>query len=310
MVQGSMREPYEITITIPPLKPALWDTIRAQAVLQLDSLADLLTGRFPEGLKEVFFAQGQGLFPEPTELDLDCSCPDYTDCCKHVAAILYGIGRRLDAAPDLFFVLRQVSTEELIKQTVKATAAALVKKGDVAAATEVLPDSDLAGVFGITMDESAPPPAAPPAAGKPAAKAASVKAASKTPPPPMRKAKAKAKTAAKVAKAAPRPATKGKTSAAKPAAPPTKTAAKAKGAKAKTKAPPTPAEPLPAGKPRPGEMVHQLMDVVRHLRADLTAPTIAKYFPDWTAQQIVGTLARSSHAGLLKRVAPSTFRVS
>ena len=56
----------------------------------------------------------EGLFPEPRELALDCSCPDSAGVCKHIAAVLYGVGIRLDARPELFFDLRQVDQAELI----------------------------------------------------------------------------------------------------------------------------------------------------------------------------------------------------
>ena len=58
--------------------------------------------------------QGDGLFPSPGEIKLNCSCPDGAGMCKHVAAVLYGVGARLDEEPQFLFVLRGVDENELI----------------------------------------------------------------------------------------------------------------------------------------------------------------------------------------------------
>ena len=58
--------------------------------------------------------QATGLFPSPSEIEMDCSCPDWAGMCKHVAATLYGIGARLDLQPDLLFVLRKVDHLDLV----------------------------------------------------------------------------------------------------------------------------------------------------------------------------------------------------
>ncbi|MEA3333406.1 MAG: hypothetical protein U9Q58_07400, partial [Pseudomonadota bacterium] len=102
LVQGSTSRPYEIEITIKPISPALWASIKNQCRGELKSLQDLLAGRFPKGLGEIFFAQGEGLFPVPKEISFDCSCPDWASMCKHVAATLYGVGARFDEDPSLF----------------------------------------------------------------------------------------------------------------------------------------------------------------------------------------------------------------
>ena len=58
--------------------------------------------------------QGHGLFPEPKEIRFACSCPDYASMCKHVAAVLYGVGARLDQQPELLFRLRAVDEKDLL----------------------------------------------------------------------------------------------------------------------------------------------------------------------------------------------------
>jgi uncharacterized Zn finger protein len=159
LVQGSRPSPYEVTVRVAALQPAVWAKARAACSGQLDSLQALLGGRFPDSLKELFMVQGRGLFPAPSEIEFDCSCPDWASMCKHVAAVLYGIGARLDTDPKLFFTLRQVSVDDLVAKVLKGTSEALLDKASQAAG-RALSTADLSGVFGIDLDQ-APTPAAP-----------------------------------------------------------------------------------------------------------------------------------------------------
>jgi uncharacterized Zn finger protein len=86
-----------------------WDIITTACEGKIESLQELIEGRFPKALDELFTAKGKGLFPAPKEITLNCSCPDWANMCKHVAAVLYGVGTRLDEDPALFFVLRNVN---------------------------------------------------------------------------------------------------------------------------------------------------------------------------------------------------------
>jgi len=151
LVQGTRAKPYEVLINIAPVKKANWDQIRKQCQGELRSLPDLVAGKFPKELGEIFLAEGKGLFPTPKEISFDCSCPDWASMCKHVAATLYGVGARLDEDPLLFFTLRQADTEELVTRAVRE------KTGDLLAraskkSSRVLGDADLSGLFGIDMD--------------------------------------------------------------------------------------------------------------------------------------------------------------
>ena len=151
LVQGTRAKPYEVVIKITPVKKANWDQIRKQCQGELRSLTDLVAGKFPKELGEIFLAEGKGLFPTPKEISFDCSCPDWASMCKHVAATLYGVGARLDEDPLLFFTLRQADTEELVARAVQE------KTGDLLArakkkSTRVLGDADLSGLFGIDLD--------------------------------------------------------------------------------------------------------------------------------------------------------------
>ena len=120
---------------------------------KLDSLPELLSGKFPKALGDVFTAQGRGVFPSPQEIDFDCSCPDWAYMCKHVAATLYGIGTRLDDDAGLFFKLRKVKIDDLIQQTLKDQSYKLLEKAEKMSSGKIA-ESDLSGMFGIDMEET------------------------------------------------------------------------------------------------------------------------------------------------------------
>jgi uncharacterized Zn finger protein len=149
-VAGS--ELYRVTIAIVPLVKARWRRVVARCTGRIGSLVGLLRGELSNEVLSVLTDAKDGLFPQPRELTLDCSCPDWTEVCKHVAAVLYGVGIRLDARPELFFVLRQVDQTELLTS---ATAGAVSRHRP--AAGKRIPDDRLAAVFGIELED--PPPA-------------------------------------------------------------------------------------------------------------------------------------------------------
>lgn len=151
LVQGTRAKPYEVVIKIAPVKKANWDQIRKQCQGELRSLPDLLAGKFPKQLGEIFLAEGKGFFPTPKEISFDCSCPDWASMCKHVAAALYGIGARLDEDPLLFFTLRQADTKELVARAVQEKTGDLLAKADKKS-SRMIDDADLSGLFGIDMD--------------------------------------------------------------------------------------------------------------------------------------------------------------
>jgi uncharacterized Zn finger protein len=107
MVSGS--ELYRVTITIDPVAATNWKSIREDCVGGIDTLVELLQGKLSQSVMERMCRQGQGLlFPKPAEIHFKCSCPDYALMCKHVSAVLYGVGARLDRSPELLFRLRAV----------------------------------------------------------------------------------------------------------------------------------------------------------------------------------------------------------
>jgi len=151
LVQGSTSRPYEVVIKIKAISNTNWSAIKKQCEGQLKSLQDLLAGKFPKALGEIFLTKGKGLFPSPPSISFNCSCPDWASMCKHVAATLYGIGARFDEDPSLFFKLREADTQDLIARAVKDKTGELLAKTKKKSA-KVIDDADLSAIFGIDMD--------------------------------------------------------------------------------------------------------------------------------------------------------------
>ncbi len=154
LVQGSRAKPYSVAITIKKLNKNTWKLAASACAGKLESLEELLSGKFPKSLEEMFMQRNTGLFPSPREIKFDCSCPDWASMCKHVAATLYGIGARLDEDPTLFFTLRGVDTADLINQTVSNKAEDLLKKASKKS-SRVIEGADLSAVFGLDLAEEA-----------------------------------------------------------------------------------------------------------------------------------------------------------
>ncbi len=114
-------------LQIDPLPEALWQDMINASYGYIESLADLLDGAFPTALAELFTETEKGLFPTPQEIHLSCSCPDQAHLCKHLVAVLYGIGARLDHDPGLFFILRGVAVSELISGALDEASDQLLK---------------------------------------------------------------------------------------------------------------------------------------------------------------------------------------
>jgi uncharacterized Zn finger protein/DNA-binding XRE family transcriptional regulator len=151
MVCGS--EFYTVKVAIETLPRKKWKDVKSRCAGQIGSLLELLQGRLSKNVMAVVTDRNNGLFPLPGEISLKCSCPDWAVMCKHVAAVLYGVGARLDENPELLFLLRGVDHEELISAEVGvATAAAGTTGGRRRIAEDALAD-----VFGIEMSEDVTP---------------------------------------------------------------------------------------------------------------------------------------------------------
>jgi len=146
-VAGS--ELYRVTIAIAPMAKTRWRRIVTRCTGRIGSLVGLLRGELSDEVLAVLTHARDGLFPEPREMTLDCSCPDRAGVCKHLAAVLYGVGIRLDARPQLFFVLRRVDQAELLSS---ATAGAVSRARPVAG--KRIADDRLSAVFGIELEDA------------------------------------------------------------------------------------------------------------------------------------------------------------
>ena len=143
MVQGS--ELYEINITIQELAKDKWDKIKRDCAGKIGSLIDLIKGKLSPEIIEILCKKTDGMFPSPKEIKMICNCPDWADLCKHLAAVLYGVGARLDKQPELFFLLRGVDQNELLSADLAGT---LVDSATPAA----IADHELNNIFGIELD--------------------------------------------------------------------------------------------------------------------------------------------------------------
>jgi uncharacterized Zn finger protein len=143
-VQGS--ELYTVTIDVVPLDKARWDALVGACRGQIDSAVALLQGQLGGAVMRIVTDRSAGLFPRPGEIALSCTCPDHAVMCKHVAAVLYGVGARLDDRPELLFVLRAVDAMDLIGSAVPTTGAARTRATGLAR-------GELSDIFGIEIDE-------------------------------------------------------------------------------------------------------------------------------------------------------------
>ena len=148
LVNGSRL--YDVEIEITRLARKRWKTIKSRCAGKIDSMVELLQGSISRGVMEIVTRKGEGLFPAPRNISLSCSCPDWATMCKHVAAVLYGVGTRLDHEPEMLFTLRGVEPAELIAAAV--TDLPTTKKSG---RRRLLKTDDMSIVFGIDLDTGA-----------------------------------------------------------------------------------------------------------------------------------------------------------
>ncbi len=146
LVSGS--DLYNVRVKIDPLGKTKWNTLKQILSGQIGSLLELLQGRISDRVMQVVTDRNEGLFPLAREIHLDCDCPDYATMCKHVAAVLYGVGARLDTQPELLFLLRGVDHLDLITAPTEQAVVSATKRGG----RRQVATSQLADVFGIELD--------------------------------------------------------------------------------------------------------------------------------------------------------------
>jgi uncharacterized Zn finger protein len=188
---------YDVAIEIDRVQRDAWISIQRDCAGGVGSRIDLLAGKLSEAVMARLCADRTGLFPAPSAIRFTCSCPDYASMCKHVAAAMYGVGARLDRAPELLFTLRCVLLDDLLASAVTALPAA-------PAAARVLAASGLGALFGIELADGAAPKPKP----KPKRPAAAA-AAAKTSRRPVAPAKKPARSTRKPATTKPKPGRRG-----------------------------------------------------------------------------------------------------
>jgi Uncharacterized conserved protein len=145
LVMGTNKNPYAVKIAISPLAESKKKELSALCGRKIDSLEALLNGKFPKEQGALFLKL---LFPSPSEMKFYCSCPDGAYMCKHVAAVLYAVSARLDEDPLLFFRLRSLTPELLIKASVKEKTRMLLKNASKTSG-RVIGEADMHRLFGL-----------------------------------------------------------------------------------------------------------------------------------------------------------------
>ena len=154
-VSGS--ELYDVRLKIRALPADKWARLKSRCVGQVSSALELLQGRLSDRVMSVVTDRDQGLFPGPREMTMSCSCPDWATMCKHVAAVLYGVGARLDESPELLFLLRGVDYNQLVS---RASVRAVVGRAASRPGRRLREDV-IGEVFGIDVTQSRQPAEGP-----------------------------------------------------------------------------------------------------------------------------------------------------
>lgn len=178
---------YTIKIDVAACPAEHWRVLSADCSSSIDSMVELLQGKLSGAVMQRICKPGTGLFPSPKDIKFGCDCLDWASMCKHVAAVLYGVGTRLDQQPELLFTLRGVDPADLVNNT----GAGLSGTAHTPTSFRVLDNAALGDVFGIEIDTGplAAPPAARKRAGKQSAARPSQVATSPTSPKPAASAK-------------------------------------------------------------------------------------------------------------------------
>lgn len=155
-VTGSRSAPYRITIELTPLDVATWNRAITAMSSKAQFAADLLAGEMPKAIDEVFAEAGASLFPRTRqELKTNCSCPDWGDPCKHVAATHYVLGEALDHDPFLLFELRGKTKTQVLEALRAARGVVRVESEAGDDATEAITPEKRAGRRGAKPEHAA-----------------------------------------------------------------------------------------------------------------------------------------------------------
>ena len=114
-VQGSARKPYKISIVFPIIGDSVWNKVLDSLKNRPEMISSLLGGIVPTQIEDIFLENGTSLFPEKSkELDMSCSCPDYANPCKHIAAVFYVLAENFDNDPFLILNMRGRDRKDIL----------------------------------------------------------------------------------------------------------------------------------------------------------------------------------------------------
>lgn len=145
LVAGSSSTPYSVKVLFDVLTESELCKVNEICGQRIDSLEDLIFGRFPKDLGESFLDL---LFPSPSAIHFSCSCPDSAYMCKHIAAVIYGIGVRLDEDPLLLFSLRGIDSATLIRSSLESRTKTLLANASKPS-DRILDQSEVSKLFGL-----------------------------------------------------------------------------------------------------------------------------------------------------------------
>ncbi len=145
-VKGSRPRPYKVAVKITPLSESRIESISSRCSNEISDLDSLLSGDIPQDAADMFVSR-EGLFPSPSEIRFSCSCPDSAYMCKHVAAVLYAIGVEFDHDPLLFFKLRGINVEEMVRKSVEERLEVMLSNAGCRTSRTL--DDSVFGAFGV-----------------------------------------------------------------------------------------------------------------------------------------------------------------
>jgi uncharacterized Zn finger protein len=152
-VQGSRPKPYKVRIELEPLKDQDWSRVEKSMAEQAIFMAKLLAGEMPHEIEEAFTACKLSLFPASRkDMETECSCPDFSNPCKHIAAVYYILAEKFDEDPFLIFAWRGRTKEQLIGQLRALRGTAAAKEGSSFQFDPLVPAEDVAPLADCLSD--------------------------------------------------------------------------------------------------------------------------------------------------------------
>ena len=142
---------YDVKIEIKTLSSKKWQALKEKCTGKIGSVIELLSGKLSDTVMKDVTDPHHGLLPSSSEIHYNCTCPDWASMCKHVAAVVYGIGARLDENPELLFLLRGVDYEELISST---SMDSLITGQNTTSSSRRRRVKDVENVFGLQLENN------------------------------------------------------------------------------------------------------------------------------------------------------------